>query len=167
MKNDREKQSSKQNCPRADGMSPVQHARCASADSSFISSRACYICSKVPKTRQTDSSSVALLGLLETVAGNQLAVRIFKLFVTVRTNTPKRLSARCRCSTSVWSPRVCRRFKRGVRDNDKQGQFGKIVIMQMEPLNLVYPAEEGCAVGQLDPHPPSRSHVTPPKPRIF
>lgn len=127
VKNDREKQSSKRKCPRADGMSPVQRARCPSADSSFISSRACYICSKVPKTRQTDSSSVALLGLLETVAGNQLAVRIFKLFVTVWTNTLKRRSAHRRCSTSASPPRGCGCFKRGVRDNVKQGQFGQIV----------------------------------------
>lgn len=121
VKNDREKQSSKQSCPRADGVSPAQGARCPSADSSFISSRACYVCSKVPKTRQTDSSSVALLGLLEIVAGNQLAVRIFKSYVNVWTNAPKRLSAHRRSSTSVSSPRGCRILKWGVKDNDKQG----------------------------------------------
>lgn len=118
-KNDREKQSSKQNCPRADGMSPVQHAPCPSVDSSSISSQVCYICSKVPRTRQTDSSSIALLVLLELVAGNQLAVRIYKWYVTMWTNTPKQLSAPCRASPRVLSLQGWKRFKQGVRDNNK------------------------------------------------
>lgn len=46
---------------------------------------------RCPK-HNTDSSSVALLSLLEMVAGNQSAVRIFRLLVTVWTSTLKQLS---------------------------------------------------------------------------
>lgn len=120
------------------------------------------ICSKVPETHQTDSPSLALLGLLARGAGNQLADRLIKLYATVWTNIPKRLSARCGCWTSSPSPWGRRSCKGEVRD--KRGQIWAncvrcCSIVQMDPLNPVYPIEEGFAARQLYAQPAARTHI--------
>lgn len=152
-------------------MSPVQRAPRPSADSSFISGRARYICSKVPKTRQTDSSSVALLDLLEIGAGNQLAVRIFRLCGTGWTNTPKRLSAHCRGWTSIYHPEAAGVVSEGAETTINKDNLGKLCEDTLHhaegAIKSYLPCRGGICCGAAQPSPSCQEPRYPPSLTVF